>query len=659
MPRLFAFALLLFAMTASANEPERPNVLFIAIDDLNDWVGCLGGHPQAATPNIDKLAGRGVLFANTHCAAPLCNPSRTAVMTGMLPSTSGVHGNEQDWHDSPFVKGHSTLPRWFHDHGYRTAACGKLFHANHGGEVGALNGGHGGLQGFDDFPAWDDRFPAKDRQLVRDAVLPGQNFNGLNIWHWDWGPIDVADDETTDGRAVTWAEEQLAAPQESPFFLAVGLYRPHSPMYVPRQYFEAVPLEGITLPLFPEDDLDDVPAIAKAFRGRPSDHHPEIVAKGLWDDAVQGYLANVAFVDAMVGRLIAALDASPHAKQTIVMLWSDHGWHLGEKGKWHKSTLWEEATRVPLIVVAPRVSTPGSRCERAVSLIDLYPTLCDLCGLPSPQRLDGASFVPLLREPEAVGHPPAVTVLGGRHAAVRTDRWRLIRYEDGSEELYDHDSDPNEWTNLASDSGHASVKEELARHLPETIRTFPENREFPNEPGFRPIFNGYDLTGWEGDERVWRVEEGAIVGKCPPGVDPETVPLVWKGSRLADFELRLRFQFEGEDPNTLAAVAYRADEKRQRWRGLGMSPGLVATVRSPGGLTAVMGKEPLYRKGEWNDVVLVLRNGQADHFANGHQGTGTSLEGLPATGDNLLICPHAGHGRVKFTDLRIRDLGGR
>ncbi len=238
---LLGFTAALLPEALFAADGERPNVLFIAVDDLNDWVGCLGGHPQSRTPNIDRLAAHGMLFTNAHCAAPLCNPSRTAVMTGWLPSSSGVHGNEQDWHHSPYLEGHPTLPRLFHDHGYRTAGCGKLFHANHGGECGAPNGGHGGLQGFDDFPAWDERFPQKDRQLLADAVRPGQNFNGLAIWHWDWGPIDADVEATADGRAVEWATQQLAQTHDKPFFLGVGIYKPHSPWYVPKEFYDALP----------------------------------------------------------------------------------------------------------------------------------------------------------------------------------------------------------------------------------------------------------------------------------------------------------------------------------------------------------------------------------------------------------------------------------
>lgn len=650
---------LLWHSVLHAEQETRPNVLFIAVDDLNDWVGCLGGHPQAHTPNIDRLAKRGMLFTNAHCPAPLCNPSRTAVMTGLLPSTSGVHGNEQDWHQSPYLKGHSTLPRWFQEHGYFTAGCGKLFHANHGGESAALNGGHGGLQGFDDFPAWEARFPVKDRQLVADAVRPGQNFNGLNIWHWDWGPIEATEEEMADGKAVAWAAEQLSQPQEKPLFLAVGIYKPHSPWYVPKQYYDERPgLDEIVLPEVREDDLEDVPEIAKGYAKGANNLHAVLKREELWHDAVRAYLATVTFTDAMVGRLLDALDASPNGKKTIIVLWSDHGWHLGEKQRWHKSTLWEEATRVPLIVVAPGMTDEGGRCARAVSLIDLYPTLCELCELPLPERNDGKSLVPLLKNPEAEGHPPAVTVLGGRHVAVRSDRWRFNRYADGSEELYDHEADPNEWTNLAKEEQYTAVKADLAKHLPETIATYEEDRSSPNEPGFRPMFNGYDLTSWKGDERVWKVEEGKIVGEVPEGIDPDTVPLVWEGGELKDFELRLRFELKAEDVNANPAVAYHSNEKGE-WLGVSLSKYSAGQFRHPGGggSGGISGAYVSPYRDGLNELTLIVDGTKTVHGINGTKRIHEELADGFEAGPIMLVAPQS--GRIKFDQIRLREIGGK
>ncbi len=481
--RRWSVAALVLVATATAAAGDersprgapRPNVLFIAVDDLNDWVGCLGGHPQALTPNIDRLAARGVLFTNAHAAAPLCNPSRASVLTGFLPATSGVLGNDQDWRREPFLAGRPTLPEYFRRSGYWTGAAGKIYHANHGGETGALTGGHGGRRGFNHPASWVERHPSHDAQLPIPVVLAGQNWNGLDVWHWDWGPFDHPDVATVDGRDADWVIEQLRREHDRPFFLALGVYRPHGPWYCPRSYFDRHPIERVTLPVTLDGDVDDVPAAATRYLRNPNHFHARILERGLWRSAVQAYLANITFADAQVGRVIDALDRSEHRDDTIVVLWSDHGWHLGEKERWHKSTLWEEATRVPLIVVAPGVTEPGSRCSRPVSLVDLYPTLLDLCGLdPNPDN-DGISLVPWLRDPSLPRRRPAVTSRrwwNGKHAdhAVRSQRWRYIRYHDGSEELYDHHADPNEWTNVAADPRHAAVMAEQARWLPSRRR---------------------------------------------------------------------------------------------------------------------------------------------------------------------------------------------
>jgi arylsulfatase A-like enzyme len=270
----------------------------------------------------------------------------------------------------------------------------------------------------------------------------------------------------SDARVVAWAAEYLARKHEKPFFLAVGLARPHLPWFVPRKYFDQYPAGSVALPEVKADDLEDVPPAARRM-ARPEGDHRDVVQNGRWKEAVAAYLASIAFADAMLGRLLAALDASPHAPNTIVVFWGDHGWHLGEKQHWRKLTLWEEAARVPLIIAAPGVTRAGARCERTVSLLDLYPTLVELCGLAARPGLEGASLLPLLRDPAAARERPAVTTCGFGNHAVRTERWRYIRYADGSEELYDHEKDPNEWTNFAACQSRAETKKELARWLPE------------------------------------------------------------------------------------------------------------------------------------------------------------------------------------------------
>ncbi len=464
-----------FVESASANRAKvsskgRPNFLFIVVDDLNDWVGWMGGHPQARTPNMDRLAKMGMRFSNAHTAYALCNPSRTAMLTGMAPWKSGVHGNEQDWRRSVQLRGKPTLPEFFQSSGWLTAAGGKVWHANHGGPESRLTGWHGGRRGFEQDGVWDERFPEKGVQIPVLPVPTGQNFNGLDIWHWDWGPIDVAEEEMDDAKVVKWATDYLAQRHRNPFFLTVGLYRPHSPWYVPRSYFDEFPLQETNLPEVKEDDLDDLPAVART-QARPGSHHAHIVEKGLWKPAVQAYLANIAFADAQVGKLLAALEGSAYAGNTVVCLTSDHGWYLGEKQMWHKGRLWERATHVPLTLYAPGVTSADSQSAEPVSLLDVYPTFVDLAKLKAPEHLDGTSLVPLLMRPETPRNQPAITVMGGGEkfgASARDRSWRYIRYADGSEELYDHKVDPNEWTNLAGSAEHAEVKAKLAATLPGT-----------------------------------------------------------------------------------------------------------------------------------------------------------------------------------------------
>lgn len=433
------------AALSDAALPERPNVLFIAIDDLNDWVGILGGHPQAHTPNLDRLAGRGLAFTNAHTVAPACNPSRTALLTGIHPSTSGVYYNGQDWRSA--LPDAVTLPQYFMANGYRTIGAGKIFH------------------GDPDPRSWHEYFPSRERNKPDDPYPEEAPLNELFMaMNFDWGPVQVDDTKMGDAQVVSWAIEQLAKPQTEPFFLATGIYRPHLPWYVPQEYFEPYPLDEIQLPPVVEDDLDDVPDAASAFTS--SWDHSRVVDSGQWKAAVQGYLASIAFADAQLGRLIDAFEASRYADNTIVVLWSDHGWHLGEKEHWRKFTLWERATRTPLVVIAPGLTEPAMRTSKPVSLLDLYPTLVDLAGLPPREELQGQSLRPLLEDVEANWTRPALTTHGPGNHSLRSERYRYTRYADGSEELYDHDSDPNEWTNVASDPDLEGVKVELAAWFP-------------------------------------------------------------------------------------------------------------------------------------------------------------------------------------------------
>lgn len=430
---------------------RHPNILFIAVDDLNDWIEPLGGHPDVKTPNFNRLAGRGEVFTSAHCPAPLCNPSRAAVLTGVRPSTSGVYQNNQPWRESPQLKDAVTLPQHLRAHGYRAVGGGKIFHGS-----------------YPDPASWDAYFPSQTQNKPADPVPDGRPINGIpNTAQFDWGPVDVDDKDMGDWKVAEWAASELSRTHDTPLFLACGLFRPHLPWYVPQKYFDLYPLDSITLPIVNENDLDDVPA-AGVKMAKPNGDHRKVVDHDQWRQAVQGYLASISFADAVLGHVLDALDAGPWGDDTVIVLWSDHGWHLGEKLHWRKFALWEEATHNTLIVVAPGHTTPGSRCDRAVDLIDIYPTVTELAGVPERPGLESRSLVPWLKRPDKERKRPALTTYGQGNHSLRSDRWRYIRYSDGSEELYDHSNDALEWTNLAGRPEYAAVISGLARWLPKT-----------------------------------------------------------------------------------------------------------------------------------------------------------------------------------------------
>lgn len=440
---------------------DRPNVLFLSVDDMNDWVGALGGYPGVRTPNIDALGRRGVLFSNAHCASPLCNPSRTALLTGMRPDTTGVYNNDQFWR--PEMPDVETIPMYFKKHGYHAAGAGKVFHHTAGMNP-PDQWDEFQLQVFDDpwyrraewYP-WNKKVPAP----------AGHPFNGLRNFQgeFDWGVMEKPDDQFGDAQAVRFGREFLKRKQAKPFFLAVGLWHPHIPMFAPKRFFDMYPLESIQLPVSPEDDLNDVPPMGQRFAAFRREEHTRILKEGKWKEAVQAYLACISFADHLIGQMVEALDSSAYGRNTLLVFWSDNGWHLGEKQHWHKSTLWERSTHVPLAISGPGVRSAGVARRQPVSLLDLYPTLVDVCGLPENPRLEGESLAPLLRDPKAKRNPVVSTFEQGNHC-VRDQRWRYIRYRDGSEELYDRAGDPNEWKNVADRPEHAAVKRELAKWIP-------------------------------------------------------------------------------------------------------------------------------------------------------------------------------------------------
>ncbi len=428
------------AMIAQETQRERPNVLFIAVDDLNHWIGHLQRNPQTITPNLDRLAERGVSFAHAYCAAPACNPSRAALMSGMRPSTTGVYHNPDDY--KPHIRPDQTLNSHFRRNGYLTVGAGKIYH-----------GGGGRLSEWDDYGA-----RTKPTSL---GALSKNSAGGIR-----WSQLRGEDDVLKDYHTVSYCIDQLNADHGQPLFLACGIFRPHMPWSVPKKYFDMHPLDAIELPPHIDDDLADIPQ-AGVKTAKPSGDHAKVTQKGVWKEAIQAYLASITYADAQLGRLLDALDASDVRDNTIIVLWGDHGWHLGEKQHWRKFALWEEATRAPLIWVAPGVTPEGVICERTVDFVSIYPTLCELAGLETPNHCDGVSIAPLLRNPDAQWDRPALTTHGFNRHAVRSSQYRYIRYEDGSEELYDEQVDPYEWKNLASDPAHSETIARLKKWIPE------------------------------------------------------------------------------------------------------------------------------------------------------------------------------------------------
>jgi len=446
---------------ATGQQAKKPNVLFIAIDDLNDWTGTLKGNPQARTPHMDELASRGMVFTNAHCAAPACGPSRAAIMSGIRPSTSGNYRNQHSIINNPILNNAVLLPEFFQDNGYYVCGAGKLFHGAHFNRE--LKG-----RGFDEY------YPSKDRDLPQgefkfSSSLP---LNGIEGYprHVDWGPFhpDVTIDNTMDGKTAKWAAEKLLGGElEEPFFMGAGIFLPHLPDYAPQKYFDMFPLEDIKLPEgYREDDLDDVSGVCLDM-GHPG-WYKRIVDAGQWKHAIRAYLACSAMVDDVVGRIMEALEQSEYADNTIIVLWSDHGWQLGEKERWTKFALWERATKVNFVWVAPDVTKPGSVCDRPVNLLDIYPTLASLTGCEPPEdQLEGNDLSVLMRDPGASWDNTTLTTYTYKNYGIRSDRYRYITYSDGTEELYDHEKDKWEWDNLAGDPEYAQIIKEMRKGIPD------------------------------------------------------------------------------------------------------------------------------------------------------------------------------------------------
>lgn len=493
---LFSFICLLVSCTQPNPVKDKPNILFIAIDDMNDWVGFMNGHPgmKIHTPNLDKLAASSMIFTHAHTPAPACAPTRTAILTGVHHARSGVTnvhwGDGPRWREFEALKEVPTLEQFFKNQGYKTLGAGKIYHSqappwSPTSQVEPAN--------------WDFYYPSPyishphQIRAPKEVIYPSDVDNksrpgGENGW-WTWGAIPVPDEKMADFQVVDWARYQLRQKHEKPFFLAAGVWKPHDPWEVPQKYFDMYPLEDIVLPAVKKDDMNDTYDHGRRWIQKWVDDNNQ------WEKVVQSYAAAITFADAMLGRLLDEFEQSAYAKNTILVLWSDHGMHMGEKENIEKFTLYERSTRVPLIISAPGVTQAGSKCSQTVSLMDLYPTLVELAGFEPPPHLDGHSLLPQLSDP-ATETAPVISSYKFNWAqdkatghAVISQRYRYIYYpEINLEELYDHQTDPNEWENVAYKKENKTVIEDHRKVLAEMLPDLSWSGE--NPPGYTIDANG-------------------------------------------------------------------------------------------------------------------------------------------------------------------------
>lgn len=447
MKRMLATMLVgLAAVTAIAE--KQPNILFIAIDDMNDWTGFLGGHPQAQTPNMDELAKRGVNFSNAHCSAPGCSPSRNALLYGAEPFNSGLYAfYDQEGFSDKVLEGYTSLPEFFKSNGYTTYGSGKIHHRR------------------EPTPAeWTEFYEKEKTNPLKFDDVEGyqQGKSGKMRFSPTLNPLE----DHTDYKNASFGVDVLGREHNQPFFLAVGIVRPHLPFTCPKQFFDLYPKE-VEPPRIKVDDHSDIPAVGKSMAKVGDDNR--FKKDEAWNKVRRAYLACISWADFNVGRLIDALEASPYADNTVVVLWSDHGYGMGEKKHFRKFALWEETTRVPFIIwdAREKKAIAGREVKDGVSLINVYRTLAEISGLDVPDNVDGFSLVPQLKDSNAAVEGQAICSWGRGNYTVRTRDWRYTRYYDGGEELYDHTKDPDEWTNLANNPEYADMKRKLAAKLPQ------------------------------------------------------------------------------------------------------------------------------------------------------------------------------------------------
>lgn len=447
--------------TTTTGETNSYNILFILTDDQNAWANSLED-PGIKTPNMDRLARKSMVFSRAYTAAPACAPSRSSLLTGVHPATSGVYYNFQNYREADhWIADVVNMPGLFKDNDYLTAGYGKVFHHRYQ---------------EDDISSWSDGyfvgFEVEQDYALKEHALWTKEAVSHPMWHY--GPLpDTYDRNNQDrmqqdtrntSRVISLLEEQ----HDQPFFISLGLWKPHGPWYVPKRFFNMYPTEEISLPPgYKDGDVNDLPEAAK-WLAMHRGYQDKITSKGLWRDTMQAYFASVSYVDDQIGRVLDALEDSPNRENTIIVFSSDHGFHLGEKNHWSKFALWDHASRTPFMISVPGLTEPAVH-NAPVSLLDIFPTLVELCGLGGPPThdLDGVSLASLLRGETSERGKPVVSTHGRNNHAVRTADYTYIRYRNGAEELYNHSQDPHEWTNLAEDSGYTDVKTRLAKHLPQ------------------------------------------------------------------------------------------------------------------------------------------------------------------------------------------------
>jgi arylsulfatase A-like enzyme len=458
------------------------NVLFISVDDLNNYLGYFGD-PNALTPHMDKLAKNGTAFINAHCQAPLCGPSRASILSGIRPSTSGIYGMI---HDDSIRTGKMAsesvvfLPEYLKEFGYKTYGVGKIFHSFAPKGVFDIAGGR--FSG----PTPNHNFGPKPKKWMAWDGLAKENPDQYGRTSTDWGPFPEQDPDMPDFHNTQWAIDQLNHHNsENPFFLAIGYLRPHVPLHVPQKWFDMYPLDDIKLPTYDKNDFNDIPDIAK----NKVSHLPMMpttewaIETNNWKKILQAYLACISFVDNEIGKLIAALESSPYASNTVIVLWSDHGYRVGEKGTFAKQALWEPATKTPLIFHGPHIPK-GKKVDAPVELLSIYPTLLELCQLPPYTGNEGRSLVPLIGNQIIENDYAALTTYGWSNHSVRTQYFRYIRYEDGAEELYDMQKDPNEFVNLSNNLEYKEIIESHKALLPLKNARWHINSNYTFQPYF-------------------------------------------------------------------------------------------------------------------------------------------------------------------------------